>query len=188
MAEALRKAIGTTNDGQTRLVLEDGGAPITLGLKKKDPFETNACKFGDPQCWIKDGKCHKMSCIYNITCNTCQEEVDPEIRQSHQEPGGTKTSHYIGMTATSLHNRHKSHRDGHRRGDSNNPMARHDKDTHSGVKQQYTAMFLGEERGLLPLAMKEVLMIEKQTHRTSINDKMERGRGTGVIRIQARVT
>ena len=67
-------------------------------------------------------------------------------------------------------------------------MARHDKDTHSGVKQQYTAMFLGEERGLLPLAMKEALMIEKQTHGTSINDKMERGRGTGVIRIQAGVT
>ena len=188
LAERIKKAIGTAKDGQTRLVLEDGGAPITLGLKKKDPFEKKECKFGDPQCWIKDGKCHKMSCIYNITCNTCQEEVDPEIRQSHQEPGGTKTSHYIGMTATSLHNRHKSHRDGHRRGDPSNPMTRHDIDAHNGIKQEYTAMFLGEERGLLPLAMKEALMIEKQTHGTSMNDKMERGKGTGIIRIQAGVT
>ena len=114
--------------------------------------------------------------------------MDPEVRQSHQEPGGTKASHYIGMTSTSLHNRHKSHRDGHRRGDSNNPCTRHDNDAHSGVKQEYTAMFLGEERGLLPLAMKEALMIVKQHHGTSINDKLERGKGTGIIRIQAGVT
>ena len=59
---------------------------------------------------------------------------------------------------------------------------------HNDIKQPYTAMFLGEERGLLPLAMKEALMIEKQTHGTSINDKLERGRGTGMIRIQAGVT
>ena len=110
LAETLRKAIGTSKDGQTRLVLEDGGAPITIGLKKKDPFETTTCKFGDPECWVSDGKYHKMTCAYNEICNTCHEEVDPNVRQNHQEPGGTKSSHYIGMTSTSLHNRHKSHR------------------------------------------------------------------------------
>ena len=118
----------------------------------------------------------------------CQEEVDPEVRQNHQEPGGTKSSHYIGMTSTSLHNRYKSHRQGHNRGDPKNPMAKHDKDCHLGIMQPYTAVFLGEERGLLPLAMREALMIERQTHGTSINDKLERGRGTGIIRIQAGVT
>ena len=44
------------------------------------------------------------------------------------------------------------------------------------MKQPHTAMFLGEERGFLPLAMKEALIIEKQTHGTSINDKLDKGK------------
>ena len=75
--------------------------------------------------------------------------MDPEVRQDHQEPGGTKTAHYIGMTSTSLHNRHRSHRQGHNRGDQKNPMTKHDKDHHQGMEQSYTAKFLGEERELL---------------------------------------
>ena len=56
---------------------------------------------------------------------------------------------------------------------------------HNSIKQPYTAMFLGEERGFLPLAMKEALIIEKQTHGTSINDKLDKGKGTGMIKLQA---
>ena len=67
-------------------------------------------------------------------------------------------------------------------------MTRHDKDCHLGMKQSYTAKFLGEERGLLPLAMKEALLIESQISGTSMNDKLEKGRGTGIIRVQAGVT
>ena len=48
--------------------------------------------------------------------------------------------------------------------------------TYSSMKQPHTAMFLGEERGFLPLAMKEALIIEKQTHGTSINDKLDKGK------------
>ena len=36
--------------------------------------------------------------------------------------------------------------------------------------------------------MKEPIMIEKQHAGTSMNDKLERGRGTGIFRIQASVT
>ena len=90
LASKIKEAIGKSSDGQTRLVLEDGGAPVTLGLKVKDPFHNPVCQFGDPDCWVTDGKCGKM--------------------------------------------------------------------------------------------------IEKQHSGTSMNDKLERGRGTGVIRIQASVT
>ena len=38
-----------------------------------------------------------------------------------------------------------------------------------------------QKTGLLHLSLKEALIIEKQHHGTSINDKLERGKGTGVI-------
>ena len=101
-----------------------------------------------------------MSCIYCIICNTCNEEIDPQIRQQIQDPGGIKASHYIGMTATSLHNRQLDHRRGHISNRPNNPMVRHDIEHHQGYKQTYTSKFIAEERGLLPLTMKEAIVIE----------------------------
>ena len=92
------------------------------------------------------------------------------------------------MTATSLHNRQLAHRKGHEKNKPNNPMEKHDRECHQGIKQRYTAKFIGEERGLLPLSMKEAIMIEKQHAGTSMNDKLERGRGTGIVRIQANIT
>ena len=97
-----------------------------------------------------------------IICNTCNEEIDPQIRQQIQDPGGIKASHYIGMTATSLHNRQLDHRKGHSRNKPNNPMVKPDNECHQGEKQTYTSRFIGEERGLLPLSMKEAIRIEKQ--------------------------
>ena len=137
---------------------------------------------------VSEGKCGKMSCIYCIVCNTCNEQIDPNVRQQLHEPGGIKTSHYLEMTSTSLHNRQLAHRRGHIRGSPSNPMIRHEVEHHQGVKQTYTSKFIGEERGLLPLSMREALMIEKQQSGTSMNDKLEMGRGTGIIRIQAGVT
>ena len=188
LADNLRKAIGTSRDGQQKLVLEDGGVPVTLGLKQKDPFSDNKCKFGDEECWVQDGKCNAMGCIYNVTCIGCQEAIDPEIIQEFHKPGGTKTSHYIGMTSTSLHNRQKDHRLAHRRREEGNAMYKHDILKHNGQTQQYTARYITEERGILPLAMREGILIEKQLYGTSLNDRKEKGRGTGLVRIQAGVT
>ena len=154
----------------------------------KDPFHNQECQFGDPNCWVAKGKCGKMSCVYCIVGNTCNEEIDPQVRQDIQQPGGIKASHYIGMTATSLHNRQLDHRKGHEKNKPNNPMVKHDIECHQGNKQTYTSKFIGEDRGLLPLSMKEAIMIEKQHAGTSMNDKLERGRGTGIVRIQASVT
>ena len=62
-------------------------------------------------------------------------------------------------------------------------MVKHDKECHGGVIQQYTAKFVKSERSLLHLSLTEALLIEGQLNRTSMNDRLERGKGTGVIRI-----
>ena len=99
---------------------------------------------------------------------------------------GIKTPHYIGMTACSLHNRMQSHIEGQRTGTSSkNPLVRHDKDKHNGEKQTYSAVTVSKEQNLLPLIMKEAILIESQHFGTSMNGKEERGRGS-LIRIQAR--
>ena len=188
LAAKLREAIGHSNDGQMKLILEDGGIPVTAGLKKKDPFADNICKFGDDECWVKDGKCNKMNCIYNVTCNGCNDVIEPEVRQELHKPGGTKVSHYIGMTSTSLHNRQLDHRLAHIRKEEDNVMYKHDKDKHDGVVQRYTAHYVTEERSLLNLVMREGIMIQHQMHGTSMNERKEKGRGTGIVRIQAAIT
>ena len=44
-----------------KFVVEEGGIPITAGLKKQDPFKKDECLFGDPDCWIQNGKCTEMN-------------------------------------------------------------------------------------------------------------------------------
>ena len=36
-------------NGNRRLILEEGGHPVNLGLKAKDPFFMPGWKFGDPK-------------------------------------------------------------------------------------------------------------------------------------------
>ena len=67
-------------------------------------------------------------------------------------------------------------------------MHKHDILKHNGQVQQYTARYVTEERGILPLAMREGILIESQIHGTSLNDRKEKGRATGLVRIQAGVT
>ena len=69
LADTIRKEIGTSPDGSKRLVMEEGGVPLTLGLKKTDPRPTEGCQFGDSNCWVEGNKCSTMNSIYCITCN-----------------------------------------------------------------------------------------------------------------------
>ena len=87
------------------------------------------------------------------------------------------------MTAFPYQYRQLDHRRGHISNRPNNPMVRHDNEHHQGDNQTYTSKFIAEERGLLPLTMKEAIMIEKQHEGTSMNDKHEQGRGAGIVRI-----
>ena len=177
LADMIRKEIGITKDGQKRLVMEEGGIPVTLGLKVSNPVRTEGCQFGDNACIVKKGDCSTMGCIYCITCNKCNEELDINIKQVPSSKGGMKSSHYLGMTMTSAHNRMLAHRQGHVSKKNNNPLHKHDLEAHNGDVQQYSATVVQKEGSLLHLTMREAILLESQLHGTSMNDRYEKGRG-----------
>ena len=124
----LRDKIGSTESGGRRIIQEESGLPITIGLKKKNPFLQEGCQYNNPECLASgDGDCGRMGIVYAIRCITCKRDIDPIIKESLQKPGGVKTHHYLGMTACSIHNRMLSHRKGHLRGDPGNVLVIHDK-------------------------------------------------------------
>ena len=78
------------------VVLEEGGHPISLGLKKRDPFAVEGCKFNDTKCIMKRGSdCSIMNAVYVIRCIQCKQELDPNIKENPALPGGVKSSHYL---------------------------------------------------------------------------------------------
>ena len=102
----LRKAVGKAKAGGRRLVQEEGGNPITLGLKQRDPFAPSNCRYGDNNCLARSGQdCGAMGTVYLITCTSCKQELSPEVRENPGLKGGVLSAHYIGMTAGSAHNR-----------------------------------------------------------------------------------
>ena len=185
LATALTKRIGTAPDGSRRVVLDEGGCPVTLGLKACNPFKEDGCQFKDPNCLITDnGDCSKMKSVYVIRCKACHEKLDPDTKETPQKPGGIHSSHYIGLTTTSVHNRMIDHRRGHLRKDAKNPLHRHDIDKHNGQVQQYETSVIQSDRGLLHLIFREAIQIEGQNADLRINDKNEHGRGD-IIRLTA---
>ena len=64
-------------------------------------------------------------------------------------------------------------------------MVKHDIEAHGGEKQEYCARIIQKERGLLHLALREALLIENQLEGLDMNGRKERGRGIGLIRVQA---
>ena len=164
---------------------EDGGQPALAFLRRSDPFKSDGCRFEDTKCLVEPNKdCAAMGAIYKITCKTCRNVVDPPIIKEPRNPGGQKLENYVGMTATSVHWRMTSHLKGQKAKSSSNPLYRHDRDHHHGEPQEYLTRILGRERSLLPLNILEALYIEKQSPGTSINSRMESGRG-GLVRLTA---
>ena len=103
-----------------------------------------------------------MNSVYCITCNTCKETLDPEVKEIPGIPGGVKSSHYVGMAAVSLHNRQLTHRQGHKARLKSNAMVKHEDEHHNGQKQAYTCRLVQRERGLLHLSMREAILLEGQ--------------------------
>jgi hypothetical protein len=60
----------TTPDGAGVKVVETGGVPVSLGLKKTDPFRVIGCDFNDPKC-IVEGKTSSgtMGSCYQLLCS-----------------------------------------------------------------------------------------------------------------------
>ena len=184
LASMLRKKVGVTKTGGKRIVQEEGGNPISLGLKKRDPFSTDNCRYGDNLCLSRPGQdCGAMGTIYLITCSQCKTELPPEVRENPGEKGGVKSSHYLGMTAGSCHNRWLQHREGQRRKDPGNALYKHDADIHNGQPQVYTARVVAREISLLTLTVREAVLQEHQVKEVSMNDRIEMGRKGSIIRI-----
>ena len=81
----IRRSLATSDqaDGGRTLVLEDGGLPVTIGLKKRDPFRSHGCTFGDPSCMVDPKEdCSSQAKVYIITCGGCNMRVEegPEER------------------------------------------------------------------------------------------------------------
>ena len=125
-----------------------------------------------------------MNTVYLIRCKSCHEKLDPDEKETPQKPRGIHSSHYIGLTTTSVHNRMIDHREGHRRRDPKNPLHKHDLDKHNGEIQQYVTSIIQSDRGLLHLVFREAILIEGQKAELRLNDKNERGRGE-LIRLTA---
>ena len=116
-----------------------------------------------------------MGALYVITCKTCEELVESTEREDPKQPGGVKGTNYVGMTAGSLHARHKDHQKGHKARSKKNCLVKHEIDKHGGMPQEYSDKYIGREKGLLHLSIKEAIMIEGQVAGSSLNDRNELG-------------
>ena len=121
-----------------------------------------------------------MGCVYCVTCNTYKETLDPEVREVASK-SGVKTSHYIGMSAFSLHNRQKTHREQHAARNIQIVMVKHEIEKHRGSIQSYTIKLVQSDRGLLHISLREALVILGQLTETSMNDRKEKGNSTGIV-------
>ena len=133
LANQVRKAIGITKEGNWRLIQEGGGRPVTLGLKQANPFKKQGCMYDDGQCFVKEeDDCGAMMALYCTVCLMCKQELSPNMRENPSEPSGVHSSHYIGMTVSSVHARWKKHSEDHIRKSSGSAIHQHNVEKHQG--------------------------------------------------------
>ena len=64
LARMIRNKIRTTKSEGKRIVQEEGGNPIFLVLKMRDPFAPNSCRYGDNKFLSRPGQdCGAMGSI-----------------------------------------------------------------------------------------------------------------------------
>ena len=139
---------------------------MTLGLKATNPFKVDGCQYKDPRCLIT-GKndCSKMNSIYVLRCKACKDKLDPDEKETPQKPDGIHSSHYIGLTTTSVHNRMIDHKEGHHQKDPKNPLHKHDMEKHDGQVQQYETSIIQSYGGFCTwfLGRQSLLKAKNQT-------------------------
>ena len=192
----IKKALesGEQADGGRTLVLEDGGLPITIGLKKRDPFRSHGCTFGDPDCMVDPSEdCSSQSKVYVITCGGCNQKVEegpaPRTGPKPTEAGGEARPNYIGMTGTSLHARGKLHLTAVMLQNTSNALALHCKNAHNGDRQTFCMKSCTSHRTVLSRYKTEAVLIEHQVQGSSLNNRLEGGGGGrgGIIRLNLRI-
>ena len=169
------------------MVLEDGGISATLGIKQRDPFRQPGCQYRDPNCMVSpEIDCSQQGRVYIVTSNDngCQEPIGIVTGKKGNEPGGETRLNYIGMTGTSLHARGKSHALNIRYCNQSNALAKHTREIHKDVSPGFQMASIASCRRVLSRYKTEGVMIERQQDNTSLNSKLDGGRG-GLVRISA---
>ena len=189
-------------DGGRTKVVEDGGVPISMGLKRRDPHKSDKCIYNEDCMVDVKNDCGVMNTCYSITCNKCPEETAevtaPNPKQRARVTAGSrrKTSNkisakqnYIGTSGRSMHARSLDHMTAINKLDSKNAMARHIMEKHSEDidKPTFTMKPLSNHLHTLNRYTAESIYIEKQIQHLSMNGKTEWGRGKS-IRIDIKTT
>ena len=201
-----------TDKGET-MVIERGGNPLLSGLKVKDPFSKEGCKYRDGKC-IVDSKvdCTATGACYAITCNLCGDvELDPPTNTPNNQPLGTPpptpsglqarwaagrrrsrpVAQYTGQSGRSLHSRGLEHRGDIRRGDKSSPLVKHIMIKHKdGPEPTFTMKTLTHHKTNLQRLISEGLQIEKERKENEsavLNSRAERGHSK-LVRLNPTVT
>ena len=180
LAKSIQQSVNVDRKpGNKLLVLEDGGQSIVSSLNIKDPFWKGGCVFEDTTCIVKSSqRCDQSGVVYKITCNNCSQEVLET---------GDDTYNYVGCTRTSVHARMIDHLRKQRSKNTSGPLYRHDLQVHDGVQQMYTTEIIGKEKKILRMYTLEAKHMEKQSPALSMNDRQERSRRGGIVRLSANI-
>ena len=209
MTHAL-KGVLAPDKGET-MVVERGGKPLLSGLKKKDPFSKEGCKYDDRKC-IVDNKvdCTSTGTCYAITCDMCGEEElgqptdtlpfgphppsPPGSRQARWAAGRRRSrpiAQYTGQSGRSLHSRGIEHRRDVRRRDKSSPLVKHILTAHKdGPEPTFTMKTLTHHKTNLQRLISEGLQIErerKENEKAVLNSKAEMGHSK-LVRLNPTVT
>ena len=162
---------------------EMGGAPISHGIYKADPFRKNECPFS-PTCPIKQGvNCRVSRVVYQIECKLCQNKGNFGEGAGGEREGvesGLSLCLYRGQSGCSLHKRGLEHVDSIKRGSDQSGISYHMIHYHPGVPKEEAARSIvisplatrerNMERGLL-----EALMIAEVEENPMVQTANRRG-------------
>ena len=133
---------------------------MVTSLRRSDQLYTGECRYGDQECLVKNGTdCGATGCLYEITCESCREPLDPDqaTGKETKAPGVQSMLNYVGMSMTSMHCHMLGHRQGQKYQQLSNPLHRHYLEHHNDPKQEYSARILTREQKILPLFIIEGL-------------------------------
>jgi len=95
LASMLRQKLGQTPDGNTRLVMEEAGVPVSMGLKRNNPIKAEGWRFDDGECMVDTkGDCSNLRSRYMIRCQKCSK-VPMDPKSNFRQPGALYIALYI---------------------------------------------------------------------------------------------
>ena len=153
-------------NGRTKPI-EKGGLPISIGLKKKDPFRINGCDFEDERCPINNKQaCSTVGSCYRAMCQ-CAESGNSTITNDTD----ISKFNYVGTTGTSAHNRHITHMEAIRRKSKTSTISQHMIEQHPEEQLVYNVKIISTHQSNLERVTSEMIWIDRQDPTYSMNRK-----------------